>query len=257
MPSSNHHAANVLGVGVDIVDISRATTACQEMIVSGRRGYVCVTGVHGVMEAQRNPEFRTILNNSFLTVPDGMPLVWVGHLQACHGISRVYGPDLMIELCRSSVRPGHRHFLYGGNEGVAQHLASNLRRRFPGLQIVGTYTPPFRPLSRDEEREFVKIVAACKPDVIWVGLSTPKQERFMARYLNQLDTKVMIGVGAAFDIHTGRIKDAPMWMKMAGLQWLHRLLQEPRRLWKRYLVNNPIFLVRIALQLAGVTRYRL
>jgi N-acetylglucosaminyldiphosphoundecaprenol N-acetyl-beta-D-mannosaminyltransferase len=161
----------------------------------------------------------------------------------------------MLEFCRHSVARGYRHFLYGGNEGVAEELASNLLRRFPGLNIVGTYTPPFRPLDTHEEQELVARIAACKPDVMWIGLSTPKQERFMAQYLSRLDTCLMVGVGAAFDIHTGRIQDAPPWIKSAGLQWLHRLIQEPGRLWRRYLINNPKFLCYIALQLSRLVRY--
>jgi N-acetylglucosaminyldiphosphoundecaprenol N-acetyl-beta-D-mannosaminyltransferase len=256
MPVSTEDCVNVLGIGINAIGMAEAVNACDELIANGR-GYVCVTGVHGVMEAQADAEFRSILKNSFLTVPDGMPIVWVGRLQGRHKIRRVYGPDFMIEVCRQSVAHGYRHFLYGGKEGVAEELAANLLERVPGLQIVGTYTPSFRSLTPDEERELSVIVAACRPDVFWVGLSTPKQERFMARYLNHLDTKVMIGVGAAFDVHTGHIKDAPMWIKAAGLQWLHRVLQEPRRLWRRYLVNNPKFILRIALQLGGITRYPL
>lgn len=207
------------------------------------------------MEAQANPAFRSVLNNSFLTVPDGMPLVWLGHLRGWRGMNRVYGPDFMLTVCRMSVQRGYRHFLYGGAEGVAEELAQSLKQRIPGLQIVGTYTPPFRPLNAGEEAELRSLVTACKPDIVWVGLSTPKQEKFMAQYLGTLDTALMIGVGAAFDIHTGRIKDAPSWMKYAGLQWLHRLVQEPRRLWKRYLLNNPRFVILTVLQLAGIRKY--
>ena len=254
MPLSKQSCANVLGVRVDAVDISCAVAACEEMIATGGRGYVCVTGVHGVMEAQEDLEFRSILDRSFLTVPDGMPLVWVGKLQGSRGIQRTYGPDLMIELCRHSVQRNYRHFLYGGKAGVAEELASRLRQRIPGLQIVGTYTPPFRQLNTDEEHELSVQISNCEPDVIWVGLSTPKQEKFMAHYISRLDTKLLVGVGAAFDVHTGNIKDAPRWMKSAGLQWLHRLKQEPRRLWKRYLINNPKFLFHIALQLFGIRR---
>jgi len=237
--------------------MAQAVAACDELITRGGHGYVCVTGVHGVMEAQVDSQLRATLKGSFLTVPDGMPTVWVGRLQGHRRMRRVDGPTFMLEFCRHSVSRGFRHFLYGGNEGVAEQLASNLRRRFPGLHIVGTCTPPFRPLDADEERNLAATLSACKPDVIWLGMSTPKQERFMAQYVERLDTKLMIGVGAAFDIHTGRIKDAPTWIKAAGLQWLHRLVQEPRRLWKRYLVNNPIFVLCIALQLAGVKRYDL
>ena len=200
MLQQNDSFVNVLGVGISVVDISSATTKCEELIASRGKGYVCVTGVHGVMEAQSNLQFRSILNRSLLTVPDGVPMVWVGRIQGHREISRVYGPDFMIELCRRSVARGFRHFLYGGKEGVAEELAERLRQRIPGLQIVGTYTPPFRPLNAVEERDLQIQVAACKPDIFWVGLSTPKQEQFMARYSERLDTKLMVGVGAAFDV---------------------------------------------------------
>jgi N-acetylglucosaminyldiphosphoundecaprenol N-acetyl-beta-D-mannosaminyltransferase len=163
----------------------------------------------------------------------------------------------MLEACAESVQSGYTHFLYGGNVGVAEQLKLNLEQRFPGLRVVGTYTPPFRPLNPAEQTELQELVARLKPDIFWVGLSTPKQERFMAEYLPQLSTKVMIGVGAAFDVHTGGIKDAPDWVKKAGLQWFHRLCQEPRRLWRRYLFNNPRFVVRIASQLLGLRKYEL
>ena len=248
--------ANVLDVGISAVDMAQAIRECDELIMREDRGYVCVTGVHGVMEAQRDPEFRDILNRSFLSVPDGMPTVWVGRLQGHRRMRRVYGPDFMLGFCRHSVERGYRHFLYGGNESVAAELALSLRKRFPGLQVVGTFTPPFRALNEAEEQELTRIIGDCKPDVVWVGLSTPKQERFMARYLGRLDTKLMVGVGAAFDVHTGRMKDAPAWIKAAGLQWLHRLAQEPRRLAKRYLVNNPKFVIRILLQFAGLQSHK-
>jgi N-acetylglucosaminyldiphosphoundecaprenol N-acetyl-beta-D-mannosaminyltransferase len=160
-------------------------------------------------------------------------------------------------MCRFSVARGYRHFLYGGGQGVAGRLATELTSRCPGLQIVGTYTPPFRPLNSTEEAELVALVAETKPDLFWVGLSTPKQERFMAHYLNKLDVKLMVGVGAAFDIHTGGIKDASPWLKKAGLQWLHRLAQEPRRLWRRYLVNNPKFIWNISLQFLGLHKFNI
>lgn len=257
MSASANACANVLGIGIDALDMARAIGACDELIARGSRGYVCVTGVHGVMEAQIDPQLRSILRNSFLTVPDGAPTVWVGRLQGHRSMRRVYGPDFMLEFCRHSLPHGYRHFFYGGKEGIAQQLAANLCRRFPALRVVGTYTPPFRPLNSGEEAALIETMARCKPDVIWVGLSTPKQERFMAQYLERFDTKLMVGVGAAFDIHTGHLRDAPAWMKSSGLQWVHRLVQEPQRLWKRYFVNNPRFLLRITLQLTGMTHYRL
>ncbi len=247
--------ANVLGVGIDEVCLIRATRLITEAVSNQRKGYVSVTGVHGIMEARRHPEFKSILNRSFLVVPDGMPTVWVGRLQGLKEISRVYGPDLMLKVCERSVELGQTHFLYGGTPGVAEELRAFLVNRYPGIRVVGTYTPPFRALTEDEEQQLAQTVSDCAPDIFWVGLSTPKQERFMATHLSKLQIKVMIGVGAAFDIHTGRTKDAPTWMKQAGLQWCHRLLQEPGRLWKRYLVNNPAFLFWITMQFAGLRRF--
>ncbi len=249
--------ANVLGVGVHAVDLDSAASLVESAILSGTRGYVCVTGVHGVMEAQRDPHFRAILNRALLVTPDGMPTVWVGHLQGYKFMRRVFGPDLMFALCRRSVPLKIRHFFYGGKPGVADLLSDNLRRFFPGLEIVGTYSPPFRPLKPSEQRALETKLRQLRPDVIWVGLSTPKQERFMAANIGRLPCTVMIGVGAAFDIHTGRLADAPDWVKNAGLQWAHRFFQEPRRLWKRYLVNNSAFLAAISLQLVGLRHYSL
>jgi N-acetylglucosaminyldiphosphoundecaprenol N-acetyl-beta-D-mannosaminyltransferase len=249
--------ANVLGVGIHAVDLPRAVEMIESAVVERQRGYVCVTGVHGVMEAQRDPEFREIMERALLVVPDGMPMVWVGRAQALGQIGRVFGPDLMSELCRRSAQKHITHFLYGGKAGVAEELRINLERRYPDIQIVGTFTPPFLPLLPNEQADLEDLLTQLKPDVIWVGLSTPKQERFMSEFVARLSSGVMIGVGAAFDIHTDRLKDAPDWVKSAGLQWLHRLLQEPSRLWKRYLVNNSRFLWRIFLQFSGLARYKL
>ena len=170
---------------------------------------------------------------------------------------RVFGPDLMRHICEISAKEGQTHFLFGGKPGIAEQLKATLMDRFPGLRVVGTYTPPFRPLNAAEEKELSEMVSRLKPDFFWVGLSTPKQEQFMARYSQRLETRLMIGVGAAFDYLTGSIRDAPDWMKSAGLQWLHRLAQEPRRLWKRYLINNPRFLFEITLQMTRVRAYPL
>jgi N-acetylglucosaminyldiphosphoundecaprenol N-acetyl-beta-D-mannosaminyltransferase len=164
---------------------------------------------------------------------------------------RVYGPDYMIAMCRQSLQPGYRHFLYGGKPGVADLLKASLLSRMPGLQIVGTYTPPFHPLSAKQESELTSLVARVKPDILWVGLSTPRQERFMAEYRERLEVKLMVGVGAAFDLHAGLRPDAPNWMKLCGLQWLHRLSQEPARLGPRYLKHNPSFVWEICGQMMG------
>jgi N-acetylglucosaminyldiphosphoundecaprenol N-acetyl-beta-D-mannosaminyltransferase len=249
--------ANLLGVGIHAVDMAETVEAIEKAATGGAKGYVCVTGVHGVIEAQRDAWFKEILNRAFLVTPDGMPTVWIGRTEGHRRMRRVYGPDLMLELFRRSAETGATHFLFGGGEGVAQELAAKLLARFPGARIAGVYTPPFRPLNREEEAELAAQVRAAKPDLFWVGLSTPKQERFMAAYLDRLDVKIMLGVGAAFDLHTGRTRDAPQWMQQSGLHWLFRLLQEPRRLSRRYLINNPLFIYRISLQLLGLRHYRL
>ena len=249
--------ANVLGVGVHGINLSSAVSVIEGAVREGTKGYVCVTGVHGVMEAQRDPEFRDILNRALLVTPDGMPTVWVGRMQGNSTMTRVFGPDLMLEVCRRSAGTGIRHFLYGGNPGIADELAEHLRRRFTGITVAGTFTPPFRPLDPSELLVLERQLETTLPDIVWVGLSTPKQEKFMAANFQRLHCKVMIGVGAAFDIHTGHVKDAPKWIKDTGLQWAHRLCQEPGRLWKRYLVNNSAFLVAVGLQLAGLRRYPL
>jgi N-acetylglucosaminyldiphosphoundecaprenol N-acetyl-beta-D-mannosaminyltransferase len=255
--STERQRVNVLGVGVDAIDMPTAVRRISAAAAAGRAGYVCVTGVHGVMEAQRDPALRQILNSSLVTTPDGMPMVWLGRASGFRKMTRVYGPDLMLEVCRESVKSGATHFLYGGTDGVAEELADSLRQRFPGLQIVGTYTPPFRTLSESEERQLAERVEELHPDFMWIGLSTPKQERFMAKYAGRLAATVMLGVGAAFDMHSGRTKQAPRWMQRIGLEWLFRLLQEPRRLFKRYATNNPAFVVQVALQRLHLRQYTL
>ena len=182
-------------------------------------------------------------------------MVWVGRAQGHRGMGRVYGPDYMLAMCRLSVTRGYRNFLYGGKTGVADMLRVRLEAKFLGIQIVGTYTPPFGPLAEAEGVELAERIARCKPDILWVGLSTPKQEQFMAKHLRTLDVRLMAGVGAAFDIHAGMVTDSPDWIKCSGLQWLDRLRREPRRLWRRYLRNNPAFVWEMALQMAGVNRF--
>ena len=249
--------ANVLGVGISALNLDLAVEAVGEALEHKRKGYICVTGVHGVSEAQHDPAFRAILNHSFLTTPDGMPTVWMGRWQGFRQMRRVYGPDLMLRVCEFSRTRGYTHFLYGGAPGVAEELKARLEQRFPGLKIVGTYTPPFRPLTAAEEQQLRDLVEAARPDIFWVGLSTPKQERFMAQYWQKLGATLFFGVGAAFDFHAGRMRQAPLWMRRHGLEWLFRLCCDPARLWKRYLKNNPLFILRAFCQLTRLRRYTL
>jgi N-acetylglucosaminyldiphosphoundecaprenol N-acetyl-beta-D-mannosaminyltransferase len=212
------------------------------------RQYVCVTGVHGVMESQRDPELLRIHNAAGLVTPDGMPLVWIARRSGYHHVDRVYGPVLVLAACEASVAAGYRHFFYGGGPGVAERLAERLAARFPGLTIVGTFAPPFRPLLPEEETEVIARINASAADIVWVGLSTPKQEHWMDRFRPKLKAPVLIGVGAAFDFHAGLKRQAPRWVQRSGFEWLFRLSQEPRRLWRRYSSNNTRFVLRLLLR---------
>jgi len=246
---------NVLGVGISVLNLRTALTAIADAVRARRKGYICVTGVHGVMEAQDDAAFKHILNQAFLCTPDGMPMVWAGKLNGHRDMRRVYGPDLMLDVCAWSETSGCKHFFYGGAEGVAELLAQKLKRVFPNLKVVGTYTPPFRALNADEENLLREQIRAVQPDILWVGLSTPKQEKFMAEYLPKLDATLMVGVGAAFDFHSGRVKQAPRWMQRSGLEWFYRLCSEPRRLAKRYCHNNPLFVLKFLAQLTGLKKF--
>ena len=236
---------HILGIPVSVINLQTACEHVQWALDQKKKGYVCVTGVHGLMEAFDKPEFLTILEQAYLVTPDGMPLSWLGWLKGRKNMDRVYGPDLMMEVCRISLQKGYTHYLYGGAQGTAEKLKESLQAKFKGLKIVGCHCPPFRPLTSLEESELVSEISRLKPDVIWVGLSTPRQEDFMFKYLPQLDTTLMFGVGAAFDFHSGTVKQAPRWVQRSGLEWLYRLTQEPKRLWKRYARNNTLFLWRL------------
>ncbi len=248
---------NIMGVGVSAIDMALALETIDRWIAQREQHYVCVTGVHGVMESQRDEALRRIHNRAGLVTPDGMPLVWLSRLHGLRHVERVCGRDLVLACCARSVSTGYRHFFYGGGEGVAGRLAARLQRRFPGLAIAGTYMPPFRPPGATEDEAVLTQINDAGPDILWVGLSTPKQERWMDAHVSRLHAPVLIGVGAAFDFVAGLKKQAPRWMQWSGLEWLFRLASEPRRLWRRYLRNNPAFLWRVMLQATGIVRYEL
>ncbi len=236
---------DVLGVGISAIDMGMAIDEITRWIDTGERHYVCVTGVHGVMESQDAPDLLRIHNESGLTTPDGMPMVWSARWAGAKHVERVYGPDLMAALCRRAAERGWTSYFYGGKDGVPELLAERLTDRYPGLKVVGTYSPPFRPLSEAEDAEIVSQINAVSPDLVWVGLSTPKQERWVADHVGRLGASALLAVGAAFDIHAGTLQQAPAPMQRAGLEWLYRIYREPRRLWWRYLRNNPRFVARI------------
>ncbi len=246
---------NILGVNISTINMGQALSTINAWIENKKNNYICVTGVHGVMELQRSPRLRQIHNHAGLVTPDGMPLVWLSRLHGCKNTRRVYGPDLLLAVCQRSPVNGWKHYFYGGAPGVAEQLASRLTEKFPGLAVAGCDTPPFRPLTPEEDLTAVNKINDSHADIVWVGLSTPKQEIWMAEHLGKVTAPVMIGVGAAFDFHAGVKKQAPHWMQRSGLEWLFRLATEPRRLWKRYLINNPLFMGLIFLQLTGLKKF--
>ncbi len=248
--------ANLLGVPVNAVNMEGAISAISRHLGSGAKGYVCATGVHGILESLRDTSVADAFAASVMNVPDGTPTVWVGRFQGLRAIAHVTGPALMREVFRRSEFSKYSHFFYGGKPGTAEELASAMLRQFPWVRVAGTYTPPFRELTAEEERSIASRINACKPDLIWVGISTPRQELWMRHMLPLLNARMLFGVGAAFDFQTGHIRECPGWIKRAGFNWLHRLAQDPRRLWRRN-VKNTAFLWHIALQLTGMRQYPL
>ncbi len=248
---------NILGVGISAITMDDALTQISGWLESGRREYVSVCTVHTVMECYQQKTMRDAVNNAGMATPDGMPLVWLGKRAGLGSVSRVYGPDLMLHLCQLSALRGYTQYFYGGADGIPEKLARNLQARFPELKVAGAYSPPFRELTMAEDEEIIDRINKAKPDVVWVGLGTPKQDLWMASHRRKIHAPVLIGVGAAFDFHTGQVRQAPRWMQQAGLEWFFRLLMEPRRLWRRYLLYNPWFLWLVFLQQTGLRKFSL
>lgn len=253
--SKSIERVNVLGVGVSAINIDAALDVIDSWIKAHDRHYVCVCTVHGIMECRRSARLRALFNGAGMVTPDGMPLVWLSRRAGHRHVDRVYGPDLMLAELDASVSRGHRHFFYGGGPGVAEALAARMRQRFPGLAVAGAYGPLYAPLDELCTPATAGLINDVKPDIVWVGVSTPKQDEWMARMRPLLDAPVLIGVGAAFDFHSGRVRQAPSWMQRSGLEWLFRLATDPRRLWRRYLVNNSWFLFELTLQKLGLRRF--
>jgi N-acetylglucosaminyldiphosphoundecaprenol N-acetyl-beta-D-mannosaminyltransferase len=246
---------NILGVPVSVIDMTTALAFIDHWIEARRPQFVCLRDVHGVMACQDDPALLEIHRSAGLVAPDGMPLVWLGRLMGFRAIRRVSGPDLMPALCERSLEKGYRHFFYGGAPGVPERLAEKLGAQFPGLTVVGTHSPPFRATTTAEDTAIVREINESGADIVWIGLSTPKQEHWMAAHLGRLDAPIMLGVGAAFDVHAGEVRRAPAWMQRSGLEWLFRLMSEPRRLWRRYVILAPKFLFLAICQILGLRRY--
>jgi N-acetylglucosaminyldiphosphoundecaprenol N-acetyl-beta-D-mannosaminyltransferase len=239
-------STNILGVPVTLLNLERACEIIAEWAARGQSNYVCVRDVHGVVLAAEDREFRLAHENAGMVTPDGMPLVWISRRRGHRGVSRVAGADLVEAVCASPLAAGMRHYFYGGKPGVAERMAAALQSRHPGMIVCGVSWPPFGPLSEKEDRAATEAIVRAQPHVVWVGLSTPRQEYWMRDHVGRIPGATLIGVGAAFDYHAGTVKRAPKWVQRAGLEWLHRLCAEPKRLWRRYLIRAPQFVFMLA-----------
>lgn len=237
---------DILGVEVSAIDMEEALTTIESWIDAGERHYVCVNTVNSLLAALDDPELAEVYRRAGLVTPDGMPLVWISRWRGHPRVGRVYGPDLMLACCDRFRERGVRHYFYGGAEGVPEALTERLQAGYPGLEVVGSQSPPFRPLTGDELLRDIRRINEASPDIVWVGLGAPKQDYWMAANIDRLEAPVLMGVGAAFDFHAGVKRQAPTWMRRNGLEWLFRFLTEPRRLAGRYIVGNSRFLALLA-----------
>jgi len=252
--SSAQSEYSILGVPLKAIEITDLVARMERWIDGGERGH-CITfaNVHVLMEAQRDQAFHQILlDNAVLNVPDGMPLIWLGRTLGFDLKRRVYGPELMSAFCETAARKGYRHFFYGGAPGVPEQLASNIKKQYPGSSVAGMFSPPFRPMTQAEDNDIVARINEARPDVLWLGLGCPKQEKWAYEHRSRLHVPIIASVGQAFDIHAERVKQAPSWMREGGLEWFYRLVTNPRRLWKRYLVYNSQFVFLLARERIGL-----
>ncbi|MEJ7788555.1 MAG: WecB/TagA/CpsF family glycosyltransferase [Thermoleophilaceae bacterium] len=249
LPGASVPRRDILGIPMALTDYEGAMDVMDEMVEQRHRGWVCAASAHSVVAALDDAVMYQALTEATITVPDGMPIVWAANALGEHLPDRVYGPELMHRYCKRSAEMGHRVWLYGGcDQGALAQLALNLRRNHPGLRIVGGYSPPYRSLSEEEDEEIGRQINDARPDVLWVGIGVPKQERWMMRMRDRVNVPVMCAVGAAFDFHAGLVSQAPSWMQERGLEWTYRIAQEPRRLLPRYLNANPRFMAGFAQQ---------
>jgi len=244
----------ILGVGVSPVNMQLAISVLNQWISNKSQNYICVAPAHSIMHGYRYPRLRKIFNSSGMTTPDGMAVVWLLQLKGFHNVERVYGPDLMRAVCQRSLQTGWKHYFYGGEPSVGELLSLNLRDQFPGLNITGSYSPPFRELTPDEDNQIIDRINRARPDIVWVGIGSPKQELWMSDHMGKLIAPVLIGVGAAFDFLSGKKRQAPRWIQRSGFEWLFRLASEPKRLWRRY-AEYPLFTLLVLLQLLHIKHY--
>lgn len=242
---------SILGVNVNVINLDQTLGLCGQFIRAKEQVYICLAPAHSIMDCYNDNIIRKIFNNSKLTVPDGMAVVWILKLGGNRSVSRVYGPDLLLSLCELSSLEGWKHYFYGSTLPVLNDLQKNLHNDFPDLDIVGVHSPPYNKGKIDEDQGIIDKINQAAPDIIWVGLGSPKQDLWMADNRERLDAPLMIGVGAAFDFISGNTEQAPRWMQKSGFEWLFRLISEPGRLWRRY-IQYPLFVLLVGLEFLGI-----
>ena len=232
---------NILGVDIAAINMKWLLSFTKKHIKYLSGDYICVSNVHTTVTSYEDASYRNVQNGGIMAIPDGGPLSTVGRKRGAKKMARTTGPSYMGEILKISVEQGWKHYFYGSTQETLDKLKVELEKSYPGLQIVGMYSPPFRPLSAEEDREIVEAIILASPDFLWIGLGAPKQEKWMAAHQGKVKG-LMVGVGAAFDYYAGNIKRAPGWMQKMNLEWLYRLLQDPKRLWKRYVNTNSKFI---------------
>jgi N-acetylglucosaminyldiphosphoundecaprenol N-acetyl-beta-D-mannosaminyltransferase len=233
---------SLLGVNVSQVNLLSAVRQILEWVEKKKRTYVCVAPVSTLVEAKRDPAYAAVVNAAGMVTPDGMPVVWLARWRGCKEVGRSYGPDILQEVCNHGQYLKLRHFFYGGTEDTLRRLQQKLLNVYPNLIVAGSYAPPFRPLAQKESPEIIDRINDSGADIVWVGLGSPKQDFWMQLHRPLLNASVIVGAGAAFDFCSGAKPQAPRWIQPLGLEWLFRLCCEPRRLWKRYLIGNTLFI---------------
>ena len=249
--AASNQRVNILGVGAMPMDLPKAVATLERWRAEKRRDYVCLISVHGLVVAQRDPVIRESLNRSGLAAEDGMPLVWWSRLAGFARARRVCGSDLMEAVCAFGVARNYRHYFYGASPRTLELLVERLQQRHPGLIVAGYRSPPFRDLTAAEDADDIAAINELRPDFVWIGLGMPKQEKWMVDHLGKIEATALLGVGAAFDFHAGTKPRAPIWMQRSGLEWLFRLMTEPRRLAHRYLIDNALFVAYTVGQITG------
>ena len=244
----------VVSLAVGICDYDSAAARVIELARLKNGGYICISTVHMVMEGYDNPDYAARVNAADLIVPDGMPLVWMQKLQGIGQASQVRGTTLMIKLFGIAERSNLSVGFYGGRQEILDKISVRLKKEFPDLKVNYLFSPPFKPLTDAEDAEITANIKNSGTDILFIGLGCPKQERWMAQHKDKLPT-VMLGVGAAFDFYAGNVSESPEWISRIGLEWFFRLIQEPKRLWRRYLILNPRFMRLAMVQLLGIKKF--